>query len=181
MRDILDLLEQRHPGGRELVLERFPAQSRAHLESRTGSSWLPVEHGHHAVEGIFDILGEEEGVAFFREAFGSLVRRSVFQGFFGPLLRLWSGNRGKLFSAIPRGWELGFRDFCQVRLEVAEPGHVRLRFEDVAPVVREHPAYLLCWRGILGGVIDLSGLDARLDFQVAPDRSHATADFHWES
>jgi len=177
MRDFLDLLERKRPGSKPLILERFDPESREILDSRLGFSWLSIAHGHFAVEGIFDLLGPDEGVRFFREGFRNIVDRPIFRSFISGILSLWGSDPGRIFRQLPRGWELGFRDFCRVQTEDPEPGRIRVVFEDIHPEVRQHPAYLSCWHGICQGMADLVEKDVQLDFEVAPDHSRAVATF----
>ena len=179
MRDFLDLLERKRPGSKPLILERFDPESREILDSRLGFSWLSIAHGHFAVEGIFDLLGPDEGVRFFREGFRNIVDRPIFRSFISGILSLWGSDPGRIFRQLPRGWELGFRDFCRVQTEDPEPGRIRVVFEDIHPEVRQHPAYLSCWHGICQGMADLVEKDVQLDFEVAPDHSRAVATFRW--
>jgi len=155
---MLDFVDRFEPGSRARVLARFPAESLRALTDSSRTDWLPLEHDHHVVDGICEVLGPERAVAAWRASVPDLVDKPLLRSFVSGMLRLVGRDPVRLAGILAKGWPLVYRDCCVVTVTRGEGDSAVVALVDLAPELRRWPNYLLSFRGALAGFAVVAGL-----------------------
>lgn len=164
---MLDFVERFEPGARARVLARFPADSLRALMDGSRTDWLPLEHDHHVVDGICEVLGPERAVAAWRASVPDLVDKPLLRSFVSGMLRLVGRDPARLAGILARGWPLVYRDCCVVSVTPGDAGTAVVELAEFAPELRRFPNYLLSFRGALEGFAVVAGLDPVVEVETA--------------
>jgi len=180
---MLDFLEAEHPGSRERIWMRIPAESRAYIESVSRMEWIDLEHDHWLPDSILAEFGRDESVELFRASIPQHIQKPLLEPFVMGMIRVLGKRRSRLLNLIPRALPLVFRDFFEPKAVSTDGGaRTEIRLEAIPPAVREFPAYFTMWEGVFLGVLDLVEIgENALEFRVAPGRECVTASFDLSS
>lgn len=168
----LTQLDRFQPGRSAEVIARVPPPSLAVIEATGPLGWVSAEHEQYVAQSVFEVLGDDDGVAYFRWL---VTRHMVHTPLFRPVMvqvrRLFGIDPGKLLWVAPKPFSLMFRNFGA--LVPTDRGHrwAELELRDAPPVVLEQPWYRESWRGAIASVLDLALSDGELELTVDREAS----------
>lgn len=88
VRDTLAFLDKFHPGSRQRVLSRVPAESRRVIEETSRLSWVAVEHDHWTIDAMVELFGRERAIRCWADSVSSLVEQPLLRTFVSGMLKL---------------------------------------------------------------------------------------------
>ncbi|MGH0038571.1 MAG: hypothetical protein ACQGVK_26340 [Myxococcota bacterium] len=180
-RDNVAYVDVYRPGALARVRSLIPAEALEAIDQTPGFSWLEFEHDHWLMDATLEVLGETDAVQCWRQGIAKLVERPLLRNFVEGSLRLFGARPGKLLKVLPKGWSLGYRDFCVPRHEPLGEHGARVHFEQIAPQAFESVGYLHCWHGICLGIFDLEKpAGAVVEFEIDRPAHRAIAHFSWD-
>jgi hypothetical protein len=180
VRDTLTFLDKFEEGAQSRVLERVPRASREVIESTPRSSWISIEHDHWTIDAMIDNFGRERAISCWRGAMVNLVDRPLLRNFVSGMVKVMGRDPVSVVRFFAKGWPLVYQDLCEPRLIATRDGQPTIRFENIAPAVRQYSNYLYSWHGVCQGFAHIAQVRGSVDFEVAPDLSWAEATFFWE-
>lgn len=178
-RDSLAFLDKFHPGSRERVEASIPPESLAVIRETSRLSWIPLEHDHWIVDGIVSVFGRERAVRCWADSVTSQVDQPLLRTFVSGMLGIVGNDPGRVVALIPKGWSMIWRDMCTPRVALDAAGRPVLHLDNIEPRVRRYDNYLHSWHGACLGFARLTRLPVNVEFEIAADKSHATATFNF--
>jgi hypothetical protein len=177
--DWLEYLEKIQPGLRERVIERIPEPSREIITTAPRTEWIPLEHDRYVPWATIEEMGEEAAVESWRLFLKSHIQAPIFRTLAESMVRLFGLTPSTFVRLLPRAWNQAYRDCCGV--EVIETGENRAHaaFTEVATGILEWEAYLISWRGVLGGAFAIMDIEGELQMRVNEDRARIDAVWTW--
>ena len=151
VRDTLAFLDKFEPGSRQRVLDAVPLASRQVIDETPGSSWVPIADDHWTIDAMIDIFGRDRAIACWRDAFANLVDRPLLRNFVSGMVKVIGHSPVSVVRLFAKGWPLVYRDMCVPKLIATGDSQPTIRFENIAPEVREYSNYLHCWHGACQG------------------------------
>lgn len=179
-RDLVDFVDKFQPGAGAQVLGTFPAETRELFESTPRSSWFPIEHDHHVVDGVIAVLGRARAIECWRDSVPDIVDKPLLKSFVAGMIRLFGRDPSRIISLFPKAWPMIYRDFCTLRFEGRGPGSAALVFDDCAAELAAYPNYFASWHGICLGFAHLAQVRGSVEMTVARDHRSAVARFTWK-
>jgi hypothetical protein len=178
--DSLDNLDQFEPGMRQAVLDRIPEETREEILSAPRSDWISIEDDHHTVDAIISLLGRDRAIEYWCYSLRRLVDRPLLRTFVAGMVNVLGREPPVVVGLLVKGWGLAYRDMCEPVLTTVD-GQPAIRFENVAPQVREYSNYFASWDGTCRGFADIARVRGIVRFTVAPSREWAEAVFYWKA
>jgi len=180
VRDALNFLETFEPRLRSRVLERVPRASREVIAAADRLDWIPVEHDHHIVDAVVDILGRERAMLYWRDGVVDAMGRPLLRNFVSGMFRFLGRSPAAVVRIFAKCWPLVFQDLGETHLIATPDGHPTIRLENISPVIRRYPNYLITWHGISQSFTHIARVRGSVSFGVSPDFTWAEAKFFWE-
>jgi hypothetical protein len=178
--DSLDNLDQFEPGTRQAVLDRIPPETREEILAAPRSDWISIEDDHHTVDSIIALLGRERAIEYWCYSLRRLVDRPLLRTFVAGMVNVLGREPPVVVGLLVKGWALAYKDMCDPVLTTVD-GQPAIRFENVAPQVREYSNYFASWDGTCRGFADIARVRGVVRFTVAPNREWAEAVFYWKA
>lgn len=178
VQDSLDNLDHFQPGTRQAVLDQVPSEIREEILTAPRSDWISIEADHHTVDAIIALLGRERAIEYWRFSLRRLVDRPLLRTFVGGMVNVLGREPPVVVGLLVKGWSLAYRDMCEPVLTTFDD-QPAIRFEHVAPQVREYSNYFASWHGTCRGFADIAKVQGQVQFTVAPNRTSAQAIFYW--
>jgi hypothetical protein len=158
----------------------MPRASREVIESTPGAAWISIEHDHWTIDAMIELLGRERAIRCWRESLANLVDRPLLRNFVSSALKALGREPVIVVRLFAKGWPLVYRGMCDPLLIATADGQPAIRFQNIAPTVRQYKNYLDSWNGSCQGFMHVAQVRGHVDFSVAPDLSWAEAKFFWE-
>lgn len=179
VQDSLDNLDEFQPGMRQAVLDRIPREVREGILAAPRSDWISIEDDHHTVDAIIALLGRQRAIEYWSFSLRRLVDRPLLRTFVAGMVNVLGRDPPVVVGLLVKGWGLAYRDMCDPVLTSIDR-QPAIRFENVAPQVREYSHYFASWDGTCRGFADIAKVRGVVHFTIAANRESAQAVFYWE-
>ena len=178
-KDALTYLDRVDPEGARKVRRRFPRHSLATIENASTNALVSINHDRYLAGAWLPVFGMEQALEHLAgaslETIGSPLLRPLLQG----SMRLLGASPRSIVHVVPRTWSLVYHDFCAPKVRDTDLYTARVDFEDVHPLVFDHPAYFLVWRGLFHGIFKMAGHRGDAAMTVDRDRHLVVAELQW--
>lgn len=167
-----------HP--RRLELEAaFPAELREAIEAARPSEWVPVTRVMQTLQVLWDVLGRDGLVEFYRLQSARAQADSTIGRLLAGVTNLLNPSPTTRLRHLQRGFDLIQRDIGDMRVDSVGDSECTFVLEGLAPVLR-NPCYASSFLGALEFAIqrdndqafniemDLAKLDrGRIDYRIS--------------
>ncbi|MEM6993946.1 MAG: hypothetical protein AAF721_25765, partial [Myxococcota bacterium] len=162
--------------GRALV----PPDSWTAITQARPLGWIAIDHDRHIPSAFIEVAGAERAHEFFRSLLVQQLRTPLLRSTLTATIRLFGMSPASLARAAPVGWEVVYRDFCNLRVQQRGPDSTTIVLHSVAPEVFETPAYSASFRGFFAGLLDVCDVQGDAELSVnAPGRLMEVR-LHWD-
>jgi len=127
---------------------------------RTG--WIPLAADVVFLDGLAELLGHEEAIAFFRASVARHFESPLLRSFVSGARRIFGLTPVGLVKLIPRIWPMVYKDLGTPQLDKREDDYTVVTLVEANSQLFDSQGYRCAWQGIFEGVIDAGG--------AAPDR-----------
>lgn len=158
----------------------IPTASAEAIRTCPPMGWLSIEHEHWVTTSVFEVLGHDDGIAYFRWLVARhMIHTPLLSSLLDKATRLFGTDPGTFMRMAPMGWSLVFRDFGAPRFVARGAQTAALEIVDCAPAVWEYPRYIDSWVGTMAATFDLSHVQGTVEVERDRHGGRLRFDLRW--
>jgi len=144
---------------------------------RTG--WIPLAADVVFLDGLAELLGHEEAIAFFRASVARHFESPLLRSFVAGARRIFGLTPVGLVKLIPRIWPMVYKDLGTPRLDKHDDNYTVVTLEEAHFLLFDSQGYRCAWQGIFEGVIAAGGADPnRLHVEIVTSKALGQLELH---
>ncbi len=159
---------------------QVPEHVLARLDEALPSGWMPISESRYLVQAVVNELGPDATTLWRRYFSEHYVRTPALRTFATAAVRLLGLSPNAFLRIFRRGFESAFRGVASVDVTETDARSAVVRFEDVAPIMLEHPQYFLVFEGSFEGILDVAAATGTVEHQVDRGRRVVEFDVRWD-
>ncbi len=179
--EALRFLDHVRPGTTQAVRALVDPASLKVIDETPGTEWIPLEHDRRVPKAILDLLGPSDALAYWRRFLPGHLDSPLLRTITDTAIRLLGHSPATFVRAMPRLFPVLYRDYARARAADHGEDHAELLLDDVHPEVMASEGYLVAFRGLLLGVLDLCGVPGTLDVTTDPHAHVIRFRLRWEN